>query len=208
MPDHVSAPAPDPSAPSGDAPGAVPTALPPFTGSRPHPRPAADATDTPPIVQSGSGESAGPASASGETQAGGAAEEEIMPTYKSQGTVSWGIGGPGIWINFVPHGDYLVKHEGQSYAIFLPDGNDKHCIRVRCKDKNEAPIDIRIDPHQLDPSQNVADLQVSELLIWTGASSAAMTHSKVQVEVEAEKNVRDGTEPTYRLKLTGIQSAK
>ena len=78
MPDHVSAPTPDPSAPSGDAPGTVPTAMPPFTGSGPHPRPTADALDTPetpPVVQDEPGDSAGAAPSNGEALADRVAEE-------------------------------------------------------------------------------------------------------------------------------------
>ena len=75
MPDHVSAPTPDPSAPSGDALGTVPAALPPFTGSGPCPRPTDDAPDTLPVMQDEPGESAGAASASGEALADQAAEE-------------------------------------------------------------------------------------------------------------------------------------
>ena len=66
MPDHVSAPTPDPSAPSGDAPGAGPTALPPS---------ALYTTETPPITQDEPGEGAAPAPASDEALADRAAEE-------------------------------------------------------------------------------------------------------------------------------------
>ena len=78
MPDRISAPNPDPSAPSGDAPGAVPTALPPSTGDGLRPRPTADAldtTDTPPVVQDEPRESADPAPANEEALADQAAED-------------------------------------------------------------------------------------------------------------------------------------
>ena len=78
MPDRISAPTPDPSAPSGDAPGAVPTALPPSTGDGLRPRPTADAldtTDTPPVVQDEPRESADPAPANEEALADQAAED-------------------------------------------------------------------------------------------------------------------------------------
>ena len=78
MPDRTSAPTPDPSAPSGDAPGAVPTALPPSTGDGLRPRPTADAldtTDTPPVVQDEPRESADPAPANEEALADQAAED-------------------------------------------------------------------------------------------------------------------------------------
>ena len=69
---------PIPPAPLGDAPGAAPTALPPFTGSGPRPRPTADAldtTDTPPTAKDEPGESAGPTSASDEALADRTAED-------------------------------------------------------------------------------------------------------------------------------------
>ena len=66
---------PTPSAPLGDAPGAAPSALPPFAGSGPHSRPITDAADTPPTVKDEPGESAGPAPESDEALANRAAEE-------------------------------------------------------------------------------------------------------------------------------------
>ena len=72
MPDHVSAPTPDPSALSGAALGADPAALPPLTGSGPQSPSTADA---PPVVQDEPGESAGAAPANDEALADRAAAE-------------------------------------------------------------------------------------------------------------------------------------
>ena len=69
---------PTPSASLGDAPGAAPTALPPFAGSGPHPRPTTDAldtTDTPPTAKDEPGESAGPTTESDEALADRTAED-------------------------------------------------------------------------------------------------------------------------------------
>ena len=63
---------PTPPAPLGDAPGAAPTALPPFADSEPRPRPTADALDTtdiPPTAKDEPGESAGPVPESDEALA-------------------------------------------------------------------------------------------------------------------------------------------
>ena len=113
-----------------------------------------------------------------------------MPAYKSQGTVRFGIGSGSVWINFVPHYDYLVKHDGKNYAAFLPNGKGS-CkgILIEFKDESGRPIEIRKSTKLLD---------MSEMLIWAGAQSAAMTHSKVQVEVDMTEN---GT----NRKLTGIE---
>ena len=79
MPDRISAPTLDSSAPSGDVPGAVATALPPFTGDGPSPRPTADALDTPEtpsVVQDEpGGGSADPAPANDEVLADQAAKD-------------------------------------------------------------------------------------------------------------------------------------
>ena len=118
--------------------------------------------------------------------------------YKSQGTVSCGIGSTGdTWINFVPHGDYLVKHEGKSYAAFLTnDGGG--CILKPCKDEHGNPIklEIKLDIGNNNRSLKCSDVKVSEMFIWAAVQSAAMTRSKVQVEVE--NGDRD------KFKLTGI----
>ena len=69
---------PTPSAPLDDAPGAAPTALPPFVGSGPHPRPTTDALDTadsPPTAKDEPGESAGSAPESDEALADQTAED-------------------------------------------------------------------------------------------------------------------------------------
>ena len=100
MPDHVSAPTPDPSAPSGDAPGTVPTALPPFTGSGPRPRPAADAldtTETSPVVQDEPRESAGPAPASGGALADRAVEEVFGSEENARNTAGLITGFVASW---------------------------------------------------------------------------------------------------------------
>ena len=69
---------PTPSAPLGDAPGAVPAASPRSPASGTHPRPTADAldtTETPPVVQDEPGESTDPALANEEALADQAAED-------------------------------------------------------------------------------------------------------------------------------------
>ena len=123
-----------------------------------------------------------------------------MCTYKSQGTVSCGTGSTGgTWINFVPHGDYLVKHEGKSYAVFI-NNSGEDCLRKPCTDEHGNPVEIKI---KLDMGNNnlalkCSELKVSEILTWAAAQSAAMTRSKVQVEVGKGKENRDV------LKLIGI----
>ena len=113
MPDHVSAPTPDPSAPSGDAPGTVPTALPPSTGSGPCPRPTADALDTPPpVVQDEPGESADAAPASDEALADRAAEEVFGSEDNARNTA-------GLITSFVASWE-RHKHE-KSPAVWLAD---------------------------------------------------------------------------------------
>ena len=120
--------------------------------------------------------------------------------YRSQGTVSWGTDASGVWINFVPHGDYLVKDGGRSYAVFLLDSNDESCIRKKCEeDENGYPVGTRInilEKNVIGDKLGDADLTVSQILTWVAAQSAAMTRSKVQVEV---KNGNGGV-----LKLMGI----
>ena len=120
MPDHVSAPAPDPSAPSGDAPGTVPAALPPFTGSRPHPRPAADALDTPetpPVVQDEPGEGAGAAPANDEALADRASEEVFGSEDNARNTA-------GLITSFVASWE-RHKHE-KPPAVWLADEFRRH----------------------------------------------------------------------------------
>lgn len=118
-----------------------------------------------------------------------------MSTYKSQGTVSFCTGEKGTWINFVPHGDYLVKHKGKSYAVFLTD-NGGECFLKPCKDEHGNPIkiEIRLEMGNIGQTLKCSDLKVSEMLIWAAAQSAAITHSKVQLEVDT----------TAGLKLIGI----
>ena len=112
MPDHVSAPTPDPSALSGVAPGADPVALPPFTGDGPSPRPAADAPDTLPVMQDEPGESAGAASASDEALADRAAEEVFGSEENARNTA-------GLITTFVASWE-RHKHE-KPPAIWLAD---------------------------------------------------------------------------------------
>ena len=117
MPDRISAPTPDPSAPFGDAPGAVPTALPPFTGDgpRPRPRPAADALDTPetpPVVKDEPGESADPAPASDEALADRTAEDVFGSEDNARNTA-------GLITSFVASWE-RHKHE-KTPAVWLAD---------------------------------------------------------------------------------------
>ena len=102
-----------------------------------------------------------------------------MPIYKSQGTVRFGIGSGSVWLNFVPHCDYLVKHDGKNYAAFLSNGKG---ILKECEDESGKSIKIQKLTNKLD---------MSEMLIWAGAQSAAMTHSKVQVEVDMKTTGAD-----------------
>ena len=116
MPDRISAPTPGPSAPFGDAPGAVPTALPPFTAGGPRPRPAADALDTPetpPVVQDepGSG-SADPAPASDESLADRTAEDVFGSEDNARNTA-------GLITSFVSSWE-RHKHE-KTPAVWLAD---------------------------------------------------------------------------------------
>ena len=115
MPDRISAPTPDPSAPSGDVPGAAPTALPPFTGDGPRPRPAADAldtTDTPPVVQHEPRESADPAPANEEALADQAAEDVFGSEDNARNTA-------GLITSFVSSWE-RHKHE-KTPAVWLAD---------------------------------------------------------------------------------------
>ena len=115
MPDRISAPTPDPSAPSGDVPGAAPTALPPFTGSGPRPRPAADALDTPetpPVVKDEPGESADPAPASDEALADRTAEDVFGSEDNARNTA-------GLITSFVSSWE-RHKHE-KTPAVWLAD---------------------------------------------------------------------------------------
>ena len=124
-----------------------------------------------------------------------------MP-YRSQGTVSIYTDRQNAWINFVPSGNYLVKHGGRSYAIFLPDDdNDERCIRKPCQDKDGTATGIRIELHDEGQAPKVADLQMLQMLVWTGAQSATMTHSKVKVEVTIPNSLK---KEKNTLKLTGI----
>ena len=256
MPDHVSAPTPAPSVPSGDAPGAVrrtPSHSPATNhvpGPPPIPRLPHRSRKTsrekapvrhrratrrwptgPPIhfrfrgkcgtldpavpvapenrrvtpanqrreviamqdhtsdptpassTPSGDAPTTGPASPPSSTGDGRCPQPTADATdtsyYKSQGTVSFCTGSTGTYINFVPHGDYLVKHEGKSYAAFLTDDGRKSILKL-CKDERGNPTGLRIKIG----NQALKCLRVSEMLIWTGAWSAAITHSKIQVEVK------------------------
>ena len=120
MPNHVSAPTPDPSVPSGDAPGTVPAALPPFTGGGPSPRPAADALDTPdtpPVVQDEPGERAGAAPASDEALADRTAEEVFGSEDNARNTA-------GLITSFVASWE-RHKHE-KPPAVWLADEFRRH----------------------------------------------------------------------------------
>ena len=116
MPDRISAPTPDPSAPSGDAPGAAPTAHPPFIGSGLCPRPAADAldtTDTPPVVKDEpGGGSADPAPASDEALADQTAEDVFGSEDNARNTA-------GLITSFVSSWE-RHKHE-KTPAVWLAD---------------------------------------------------------------------------------------
>ena len=115
MPDQVSAPTPDPSAPLGDAPGAVPTSLPPGSGSGQRPRPTADALDTPEtptVVQEEPGDSAGAVPASDEAPADRAAEEVFGSEDNARNTA-------GLIASFVASWE-RHKHE-KSPAVWLAD---------------------------------------------------------------------------------------
>ena len=115
MPDRISAPTPGPSAPFGDAPGAVPTAHPPFTGDGPCPRPAADALDTPetpPVVKDEPGESADPAPASDESLADRTAEDVFGSEDNARNTA-------GLITSFVASWE-RHKHE-KTPAVWLAD---------------------------------------------------------------------------------------
>ena len=115
MPDRISAPTPGPSEPFGDAPGAVPTTHPPFTGDGPRPRPAADALDTPetpPVVKDEPGESADPASASDEALADRTAEDVFGSEDNARNTA-------GLITSFVSSWE-RHKHE-KTPAVWLAD---------------------------------------------------------------------------------------
>ncbi len=116
MPDRISAPTPGPSAPFGDALGAVPTAHPPFTGDGPRPRPAADAldtTDTPPVVKDEpGGGSADPALASDEALADRTAEDVFGSEDNARNTA-------GLITSFVSSWE-RHKHE-ETPAVWLAD---------------------------------------------------------------------------------------
>lgn len=120
-----------------------------------------------------------------------------MCKYKSQGTVSVSTGSTGTWINFVPHGDYLVKHKGKSYAVFIVDA-DNNCLLKPCVDEHGNPIKliIKLDMGNIDQALRCSNLKVSEMLVGVAAQSAATTHSKVEVEVQNGTN--------NELKLIGI----
>ena len=114
-----------------------------------------------------------------------------MSEYKSQGTVSCYVGSADTHINFVPHGDYTIRHEGQNYAVFLRNGGSD-CISRSCKDKDGKLVDVLIKtPTDLSSLSNKS--------IFIRAHSAVMTHSKVEVEVRL-----DGRDLT----LINIVSAK
>ena len=106
---------PTPSAPLGDAPGTAPTALPPFTGSGPRPRPNADAldtTDTPPTAKGELGESAGSARESDEALADRAAEDVFGSEDNARNTA-------GLVTSFVSSWE-RHKHE-KTPAVWLAD---------------------------------------------------------------------------------------
>ena len=106
---------PTPPAPLGDAPGATPTALPPFAGSGPCPRPTADAldtADTPPTAKDEPGESAGPASASDEALADRTAEDVFGSEDNARNTA-------GLVTSFVSSWE-RHKHE-KTPAVWLAD---------------------------------------------------------------------------------------
>ena len=111
MPDHTSAPTS--SAPLGDAPGAAPTALPPLTGSGPHPQPTNDALDTadaPPTVEDKAGELAGPAPERDEALADQTAEDVFGSEDNARSTA-------GLITSFVSSWE-RHKHE-KSPAVWL-----------------------------------------------------------------------------------------
>ena len=113
MEDHTSTPIPP--ALLDDAPGATPTALPPFTGSGPHPRPTTDAldtTDTPPTAKDEPDESAGPAPESGEALADRAAEDVFGSEDNARNTA-------GLITSFVSSWE-RHKHE-KTPAVWLAD---------------------------------------------------------------------------------------
>ena len=110
-----------------------------------------------------------------------------MPEYRSQGTVRFGAGNGEVWIHFVPHCDYLVKHEGRSYAAFLRDAEDPG-ILIEFEDENGNPIEIR---------RSLIEMEEWERFIWNVAKSAALKCSKIQVEVDMVVNNPNRT-------LTGI----
>ena len=106
---------PIPPAPLDDAPGAAPTALPPFTGSGPHPRPTTDAldtTDTPPTAKDELGENAGPAPESDEALADRTAEDVFGSEDNARNTA-------GLVTSFVSSWE-RHKHE-KTPAVWLAD---------------------------------------------------------------------------------------
>lgn len=117
-----------------------------------------------------------------------------MCKYNSQGTVSYkSQGEKGTWVNFVPHGDYSVKHEGTIYAVFVD--NNLCSILKSCQEENGIEIKI-LEGGDIEKKLRCSDLTVSKMITLAGAQSAATTHSKVEVEVA------NGT--ANRLELIGI----
>ena len=104
-----------PPAPLGDASGAAPAALPPPTGSGPHPRPNADTLDTAdtlPVAKDELGESAGPPEESGEALADRTAEDVFGSEDNARNTA-------GLITSFVSSWE-RHKHE-KSPAAWLAD---------------------------------------------------------------------------------------
>ena len=109
--------------------------------------------------------------------------------YKSQGTVRCYVGETDVHIYFVPHSDYMVTHGDKHYAVFLRDDGTGH-LDPCDKDEHEKLVGTKINILKRDAigeKVQKSDLMVSQILTSAGAQSAAMTNSKVEVEVEVDK---------------------
>lgn len=106
--------------------------------------------------------------------------------YKSQGTVRCYVGETDVHICFVPHSDYMVTHGGKHYTVFVTDGGVRH-LKPCDKDEHGKLVGTKIDileGNAIYKEVKDSDLMVSKILTLAGAQSAAMTNSKVEVEVK------------------------
>ena len=96
-----------------------------------------------------------------------------MTIYESAGTVRFVTDRDSTQVAFTPDKDYEVKHEGESYAIFL-DKNNKEVICRQVIDNSDG---IEISMQQ----------ETTELFyqaVKANALSACMKQTKVRVRVE------------------------